>query len=157
MLSPFTSSPRPCPLPSPIVIFFSIGSVVPCNTMTLPQPSSHFKLPPSAPSSTNSLSHHHHHHHLFSLRYFAGHEHSLQHIKEDGCDVNYFVCGAGHLIGNSSKHAVSSLHKSPSPFTYSNLPFYNSPPLTSLRYLYIPCSLCPPLYPRSRNDYLHLS
>eukprot|EP00731_Ephydatia_muelleri_P019619 Em0012g444a len=38
--------------------------------------------------------------------YFAGHEHNLQHIKEDNSDVNYFVSGAGHLISHSNEHAL---------------------------------------------------
>lgn len=31
----------------------------------------------------------------------------MQHIKEDGSSVNYFVSGAGHLIDSSTEHEVS--------------------------------------------------
>ncbi|XP_019850708.1 PREDICTED: tartrate-resistant acid phosphatase type 5-like isoform X2 [Amphimedon queenslandica] len=36
--------------------------------------------------------------------YFCGHDHDIQHIKEDGSSVNYFVSGAGHLIDSSTEH-----------------------------------------------------
>lgn len=38
--------------------------------------------------------------------YFSGHDHNLQHIKEDKSFVNYIVSGAGHLIDDSHKHKV---------------------------------------------------
>ena len=44
--------------------------------------------------------------------FFSGHDHDLQHIKENGSDVHYFVSGAGHLIDSSKNHAVS-LHNKP--------------------------------------------
>lgn len=44
----------------------------------------------------------------FFLSYFCGHDHNIQHIKEDGSNVNYFVTGAGHLTDPSTAHEVSS-------------------------------------------------
>ena len=36
--------------------------------------------------------------------YFCGHDHNLQHIKENSSQVNYFVAGAGHLTNPSVEH-----------------------------------------------------
>ena len=40
-------------------------------------------------------------------RYFCGHDHDIQHIKEQNDTVNYFVSGAGHLTDSSVSHEVS--------------------------------------------------
>ena len=45
---------------------------------------------------------------LYSLyRYFCGHDHDIQHIREQNDTVNYFVSGAGHLTDSSVSHEVS--------------------------------------------------
>ena len=44
----------------------------------------------------------------FFLSYFCGHDHDIQHIKEDGSNVNYFVSGAGHHTDFSTANEVSS-------------------------------------------------
>jgi tartrate-resistant acid phosphatase type 5 len=36
--------------------------------------------------------------------YLNGHDHNLQHIKEDDKDVSYFVVGAAHLSDDSRAH-----------------------------------------------------
>ena len=40
-------------------------------------------------------------------RYFCGHDHDIQHIREQNDTVNYFVSGAGHLTDSSVSHEVS--------------------------------------------------
>lgn len=42
----------------------------------------------------------------FICRYFSGHDHDMQHLKEDNSTVNYFVSGAGHLVDSSSDNEV---------------------------------------------------
>lgn len=45
---------------------------------------------------------------LYSLyRYFCGHDHDIQHIKEQNDTVNYFVSGAGHLTNSSVANEVA--------------------------------------------------
>ncbi|XP_070563367.1 tartrate-resistant acid phosphatase type 5-like [Ptychodera flava] len=36
--------------------------------------------------------------------YFCGHDHNLQHLKENNSSVNYFVIGAGDVVDPSTKH-----------------------------------------------------
>ena len=45
-------------------------------------------------------------HMMCACRYFCGHDHNLQHIKENSSQVNYFVAGAGHLTDPSEEHMV---------------------------------------------------
>ena len=44
---------------------------------------------------------------LYVCSYFAGHEHNLQHIKENSSDVHYFISGAGHNTDPSTAHVVN--------------------------------------------------
>ncbi|XP_078620698.1 tartrate-resistant acid phosphatase type 5-like [Branchiostoma floridae x Branchiostoma japonicum] len=39
--------------------------------------------------------------------YFSGHDHNLQHLKEDNSDVEYFVIGCANFIDTSQKHKES--------------------------------------------------
>ena len=36
--------------------------------------------------------------------YFCGHDHNLQHIKEDNSSIEYFVIGAAHVVDPSTDH-----------------------------------------------------
>ena len=38
--------------------------------------------------------------------YFCGHDHSMQHLREEDSNVDYFLVGAGHLTDSSTKHKV---------------------------------------------------
>ena len=38
--------------------------------------------------------------------YFCGHDHSMQHLREEDSTVDYFLVGAGHLTDSSTKHKV---------------------------------------------------
>ena len=38
--------------------------------------------------------------------YFCGHDHSMQHLREEGSNVDYFLVGAGHETDSSTKHKV---------------------------------------------------
>ncbi|XP_022109871.1 tartrate-resistant acid phosphatase type 5-like isoform X2 [Acanthaster planci] len=44
--------------------------------------------------------------------YFSGHDHNLQHLREDNLTVDYFVIGAGHIIDTSESHKDSVPHNS---------------------------------------------
>ncbi|XP_070563365.1 tartrate-resistant acid phosphatase type 5-like [Ptychodera flava] len=37
--------------------------------------------------------------------YFCGHDHNLQHLKEDKSDVEYFVIGSAHVVDPSTAHS----------------------------------------------------
>ncbi|XP_072032237.1 tartrate-resistant acid phosphatase type 5-like isoform X2 [Amphiura filiformis] len=39
--------------------------------------------------------------------YFCGHDHNLQHLREPGSSVEYFVIGAAHIVENSTEHKKS--------------------------------------------------
>ena len=36
--------------------------------------------------------------------YLCGHDHNMQHLREDNSDVDYFVIGAGHFVDSSNAH-----------------------------------------------------
>lgn len=36
--------------------------------------------------------------------YLCGHDHNMQHLREENTSVDYFVIGAGHLIDSSTEH-----------------------------------------------------
>ncbi|XP_038056241.1 tartrate-resistant acid phosphatase type 5-like [Patiria miniata] len=44
--------------------------------------------------------------------YFCGHDHNLQHLREDSSTVEYFVIGAGHVVNTSQVHKDSVPHNS---------------------------------------------
>ena len=44
---------------------------------------------------------------LYVCSYFAGHDHNLQHIKENSSDVYYFISGAGLNTDPSTAHVVN--------------------------------------------------
>ena len=58
---------------------------------------------------------------LYLYRYFSGHDHNLQYIKEDESAVNYVVSGAGHETDTSTHHKVA--HSSPSSLSSKSFPF----------------------------------
>ena len=39
--------------------------------------------------------------------YFCGHDHSMQHIREENSTLDYFVIGAGHMSDHSEAHKDS--------------------------------------------------
>jgi len=41
--------------------------------------------------------------------YFCGHDHTMQHLREENSTVEYFVTGAGHETDPSEAHLVNIL------------------------------------------------
>ena len=48
--------------------------------------------------------------------YFCGHDHSMQHIREENSTLDYFVIGAGHMSDHSEAHKVKA------PLTHQTTP-----------------------------------